>query len=391
MAQGACVRGQWLNVLLNLTNLVKGGALQVAVSFLANAVRDPDVVWAMALSGSVVDELGSLVMPADTVQCETFARSPASSRSGRRRLGRFARDVDPDAVFSLFGPAYVDFSCPHLMGFANAWVTHPTALAYSVLPRLARVRARLGREYRIRWAQRADAWVTETDYARTQMAASLEVEPARISVVKNSCGDHYLRYRSRVVSPPPAGAPLRILVLSAYYPHKNLEIIPWVARALEDKLRGRPFEFVLTIPSDSAPYRALKHKALRLGVTDRLASVGSVSVEAGPALYERCHMTFMPTLLETSSAVFPESMAMGLPIVTTDLPFNRDVCRDAAEYFVAMDPKAAAGAILRVLEDPRRWGGLVGSGKEVLKTLPTQEEKYEGYKVALQNLMAQYG
>jgi glycosyltransferase involved in cell wall biosynthesis len=377
-----------LKVLLNLTNLVKGGALQVAVSFVANAVRDRDIVWVMALSESVLGELGPIVSPSEAVQCEAFSRSPASSWRARIRLRQLVQDIEPNAVFSLFGPAYVDFSHPHLMGFANAWVTHPTALAYAVLPPVRRIKARLGRAYRISWAKRADAWVTESEYARSQIATCFGVEQSRISVVKNSCSDHFHRHRRRVVAPPPAPLPLRILVLSAYYPHKNLEIIPRVARELESQLHGRPFEFVLTIATDSAHYQALKQEAGRLGVTDRLTSVGPVSVEAAPALYEHCHMTFMPTLLETSSAVFPESMAMGLPIVTTDLPFNRDACRDAAAYFDAMDPKAAAGAILHLLEDRMEWSGLVRSGKVILETLPTQRQRYEGYKTAMQQLVA---
>jgi glycosyltransferase involved in cell wall biosynthesis len=76
-------------------------------------------------------------------------------------------------------------------------------------------------------------------------------------------------------------------------------------------------------------------------------------------------------------------MAMGLPIVTTDLGFAREVCSDAALYFEPMNARDAACAITQLCQNPHLWQSLVAEGKNILHALPTQERKYEMYKSCL--------
>ncbi len=377
-----------MHVMVNATNLVKGGALQVAVGFLSNALADKSVSWTLAVSAPVLKELRHAGIALTDVRVGIFARSPAGSPHARALLRRMAVKTPCDAIFTPFGPAYVRFPHPHLMGFANPWVTHPSPMAYATLSTRQQLVARLGRIYRTRWARRADAWVTETAYSRDQLAIRLGVDANRIAVVRNSCGTHYSGNNHGQAGAPDPDKTLRLLVFSAYYPHKNLEIIPAVAHALSLSLSGRPFEFVLTIPADSSAFIQLKAAASRLGVEKHITTVGPVQVKDGPALYRTCHMSFMPTVLETSSAVFPESMAMGLPIVTTDLPFNRDVCLAAASYFPPLNAQAAADAIAELVASESRWKTQISEGMKVLATLPTQQEKCMAYIAAIRKLVA---
>jgi glycosyltransferase involved in cell wall biosynthesis len=59
-----------------------------------------------------------------------------------------------------------------------------------------------------------------------------------------------------------------------------------------------------------------------------------------------------------------EAMAAGTPIVVSDIPIFREVGADAAGYFPADDPDAAAAAI-RALEDPAVWRARSARGREV--------------------------
>ena len=114
----------------------------------------------------------------------------------------------------------------------------------------------------------------------------------------------------------------RLLVFTSYKPHKNLEIIPHVAAccALGAPSRVR---FVFTLP-DGPPWRRLKAKAEALGVGEMMLNVGPVPAFAGPSLYAGCDALFMPTVLETFTANYPEAMAMDRPIITSDLDFAHD-------------------------------------------------------------------
>jgi glycosyltransferase involved in cell wall biosynthesis len=79
-------------------------------------------------------------------------------------------------------------------------------------------------------------------------------------------------------------------------------------------------------------------------------------------------------------------MAMGLPIVTSDLEFAREICHNAALYFPASDPSGAAECILRLVADRQLWDSLVDQAKRVLSQLPTPREKYNRYVELLQQL-----
>jgi glycosyltransferase involved in cell wall biosynthesis len=109
-------------------------------------------------------------------------------------------------------------------------------------------------------------------------------------------------------------------------------------------------------------------------------------VADGPDLYKSADICLLPTLLETFSATYPEAMAMGLPIVTTDLGFAHDVCDDAALYFRPQDAQAAADCILRLVDDPQLWTQQIARGKEILKRYPTPQERYDQYIALLHSL-----
>jgi glycosyltransferase involved in cell wall biosynthesis len=193
-------------------------------------------------------------------------------------------------------------------------------------------------------------------------------------------------HREDIAEIPSIHEPVRVLCLSAYYRHKNLEIIPAVAKELQKLLPGRQVKFVLTLPVDSNGLKKIRSMAAAFGVDDGIVNVGPVPVSRGPEIYRTCHMLFLPSVLETFSANYPEAMAMGMPIVTTDLSFAREVCGDAASYFEPMNARDAAHKIGEVCEDERIWKSLVAEGKHILRTLPTQKMKYELYRNCIYEL-----
>ena len=96
-----------------------------------------------------------------------------------------------------------------------------------------------------------------------------------------------------------------------------------------------------------------------------------------PNLYEQADIMFMPTLLECFTATYPEAMRMEVPIVTTDLEFARGLCCDAACYYSAVDPAAAAEAIYKVATDEAYRLRLTTNGKKQLKKFDNYEQRAE--------------
>jgi glycosyltransferase involved in cell wall biosynthesis len=105
--------------------------------------------------------------------------------------------------------------------------------------------------------------------------------------------------------------------------------------------------------------------------------LGKVPVTDTPDLYARSHLSFLPSLLEVFSAVYPESLCTGVPLVTTDLRFSRDVCRDAAVYFEPTNAKSAAAKIVSLVEDEQKWRTISRRGRELFSQLPNALQKWE--------------
>jgi glycosyltransferase involved in cell wall biosynthesis len=227
----------------------------------------------------------------------------------------------------------------------------------------------------------------QTETSRRGLHRRARIPLEMCYVVSNTCGDHY-RAASEIRPFPQAKQTIRFLVFTAPYKHKNLGIVPRVAAELKDLNPRLNFEFVLTLPSEGPVWKQLQSAAARLNVADRLTNVGPVAVADGPALYRSCHVCFLPTVLETFSATYVESMAMGLPIVTSDLDFARDTCGDAALYFHPRRPREAAQQLLQLLESRESWQRLTDEGRRVLARLPTAHERFTLFCEVFQRVLA---
>ena len=354
--------------------------MQACAAFVetALAARDDDIRWHFFLSPAVAQQLRSLgLAPNETAR--VFSVSPARSVTAREELARAVDSVGADAVFTLFGPSYVKFRQPHLCGVADGWVTHASDIAYRCLPSWRRrVLMRALCLYKSYWLRRADRWVVEAECARRGLALRWRISPDQIRVVPNNCGTQYVRYSEKSREAAYDGL-VRVLTVSAYYPIKNLEIILPVAELMRRRSPGR-FKFVLTLSQADPEAAAFLAKVRRRGLEGMIENVGPVSIAEGPALYESCQVCLLPSLLETFSANYPEAMVMRRPMVTSNLPFARDVCGLSAMYVDPHSAESVAAAISLVADSAEVRGQLLAAAHTVWKSLPSQVHRYRMYR-----------
>jgi len=364
-------------VLVNTSTLMQGGGLQVAAAFIVHAARDPDAEhWQYLISAGVAREIAGFGIDPQGPPFHVFDSSPARDAEQRKRVLQIEADMQPDLVFTLFGPAYVRFKSRHLCGVADPWVTHSNMIAFKALGLSLETLKKLGLMFwKAVWWKTADYWWTEAPIAKDGLISRLRCRPERIFVVPNTTGP---QFDNRNFQPRfPGNGSLQILCLSAYYEHKNLELIPDVALEISRMRPELKFQFTVTLPEDWPEVKAIMARAEQLGVKDRIRNLGKVAVTETPDLYEKSHLIFLPSLLEVFSAVYPESLCTGVPLVTTDLRFARDVCKEAAVYFEPTNARSAATQIVRLAEDEKAWRAISERGREVYKELPDAAAKWE--------------
>ena len=354
-----------------------GGAVQISSSLLAELRRAGGDHRYLAVLSPQLDDLTDRSQFDERFEFTVLeprptALGPALVRA-RRIIGRVEQSFAPHAVFSVFGPAMWRPGAPHLVGFANGLFLFDRSRFIrdtELSDPLSALRYRIRRSLMMHQVGReADAWWVETDYARNALATEIGVDPNRIRVISNTYAAQFEQAEFAAPAEPGEGQPFRFAYLAARYPHKNFGLIRQVLPLLAE--RGLDVEFLLTL----SPAEVEAELGTDPLVAQHVVALGSIPPDEVPDVYRRVHATFVPSLLEIFTGAYPESMRASRPLLTSDLPFARDLCGDAAAYFDPWDAEAAADAIERFVADRDRRLALVAAGRERLERFDTPADR----------------
>jgi len=163
---------------------------------------------------------------------------------------------------------------------------------------------------------------------------------------------------------------LRLLFVSHYNYYRNFETLFRALPIIGERLKGKgKVKLFLTCQLSSGEnpgsYRAESAASLvsRLGSHGSVVELGAVPYRSLHHLYRACHIYVTPAYAESFAHPLIEAMSSGLPIVASDLPVHREICRDAAIYFPRFSPEALAGHVLRIQESPEMARELSANGR----------------------------
>ena len=224
--------------------------------------------------------------------------------------------------------------------------------------------SRAERLYR-RWAyegaaRAATVTVTSSEYTRSRLIESADVDPERIEVVYLGIDHERFNIDASGDEEHLAGMDLpgRFLVYPAnLWPHKNhTRLVEALARAEDPELC-----LALTGQTYGRLEPLLKH-ASRAGVADRVRHLGFVQHATLPGIYRRAKAMIFPSLYEGFGAPPLEAMACGCPVAASMAGSLREVCADAVIGFDARSVEEMAQAIDRITADAGVRARLRSSG-----------------------------
>jgi hypothetical protein len=356
-------------LILNLSNNLGGGGLQVALSVLEECKKINGHFYHVFLGESAERQVYIHTFPDNFM----FYKIPyIKIWQLYKYLRPLEKKIKPDYVFTVFGPSYWKPRAYHVMGFARVYDIYRDFEFIKNKPILFKIKLFIKgilRAYLFKYY--ADHLVVETEDARQRLVKRLHI--SAISVVSNTCSSVYYNYMNFPDKlPKRKNKEIRLITISAYYPHKNLESIPKVLAELEKK-DIIAINFVLTIKNDDYVRIIPEHWR------NRIYNIGPVSVAECPSLYQECDILYLPTLLEIFSVSYIEAMVMGKPILTSGLSFARDICGDAALYFDPFNTHDIIETIEKVAFDKNVYQEYVNKGKERCKLFPTAAQRAEQY------------
>jgi len=383
-----------MRILLNASTLRSGGGVQVASGFISNALRSETHDWLFVVSSAVLDNLPSEAVDDERIRVvDMHPRRPLAARKTRVQLDNLAHVFTPDLTFTILGPPYWSPRSTHVCGFAVPWVVFGGGAAWATVPVAMRPLVYANNLYRRSKLSRSWYYWMESEAGTTRLASKLRIDPGRTYVIPNC--PHPVFLEQRWVGSPDGNslncrgtrAVFTVLCLSAYYPHKNLELVPEVAAQLVK--RGRDgFVFQLTLPPEGRGWLGIARKAERLGVTDKVVNLGPQRIQDCPGLYAEADAAFLPTLLEVFSATYVESIIMRKPLVTTAIPPAREVCGPAALFFAPFDAAGASGHLVRLMTDQAFYQARVAACEAAAPSVISAEQKYRMTLAMLEDVHA---
>lgn len=361
-----------MKIIINTAHQRFGGAIQVALSFIYECRNFPEHEYHVWVGPGVRKSLIKTDFPSNFFFYD-FDFGPINFQTIKmiqKTLAPIEEAIMPDVIIATSGPSYFKSKTPQVIGFNLGLYLYHESPFITSLPFNKRIKRWLKMKTHFYYFKRdAVAFFTQTEDVNHRVRKALKTQ--NVHTVTNTYNGFFLEKREFApLLPLQKDKEFRFLTVSAYYPHKNLELISAISEILE--ARGIDYiRFVLTLKQEDFQQYIKPHPFI--------INVGPVKPEACPSLYQECDGMFLPTLAECFSASYPEAMVMEKPIITTDLGFARSICGEAALYFQPKNVEDAVFKILELVGNQALKNELVVKGKKQLEQFDNAMERARKY------------
>lgn len=369
-----------MKLIIDNSNLFAGGGLQVAASFLRDLKK-------MNLSDEfhIIQSLNAIKVIENEQFPDNFTfynlgKPEEKSKSKRiRSVKKIESIVNPDCIFTLFGPSYHKSKYPKLVGFAIPYIIYQNSPFFKKISVKENIYYKLLSILKVySFKKYSDALIFETENARKTFVEKTNYNKDTYTV-GNTLNEIFFEPNEwRDYDNLPTSS-FKILFLTANYPHKNMDVIPEVIKILKHKYKFNDFKFLITLQSEELNFPEYCEEYIEY--------LGKVDLKKIPSLYNQSQMVFIPTLLEVFSATYLEAMLMKKPIIASDLEFSRDICGESAYFCEPVNAESYADAIFRLANDENLRNSLVSKGTENLKRFGSSMERTVSYLNIIKTLI----
>ncbi len=351
-----------MKVIVNALSAKTGGIITYTKNLMRSlSERNVDVIFALSQDFPLELDIPVIKLSAD--------RMPPVRRAiwEQTMWRRIVAKHKPDVLFSSANFGLLGSPVPQVLLVREGGLFDPFYLAnvapslnaWAIFQRIAR------RKLIIASARSSRVVLTPTETMKNLLLSWAEDLGGRVQ--KNQYGTI-----SNLFSPSPGLRPwkedgvLKLLYVSAYYPHKQPGLISEAVAQLNEQ--GVPCHLTLTMDLERIEKTPggdqdlfLLTKGIERG---QVTMMGSVPYRGLPQIYKSHDLFVFPSLSETFGHPLAEAMSIGIPIVASDTPVHREVCKEAALYFPPLLPSGLAREVRRLDEDAALRNALMKNGRE---------------------------
>lgn len=360
-----------MRILINCSNLRRGGTIQVAHSFLNEIKFSIDNQYIVVCSSSLYRQLRHKEFSNKfTFYNYDIKANPLNSLTGKNTfLSSLVKKHSVESVFTVFGPGYWRPKVFHISGYAKPQYVYKDSPFFEEISLKERIKLKIKEFFHMQdFKKNCNVIITENEDVSFRLRTVFRKKIFTVTNYYNQVFDKRIEKKSFGFS---ENDEIRLLTVAANYPHKNLKIIPPLIDYLIKAYPGVNFNFMLTIDKHELEVSEKAKKHIKF--------LGSIDIDDCPGLYQNCDFMFLPTLLECFSASYCEAMKMKKPILTSDLNFAKGICKNAAYYFEPLSVKSIGEAIHNLWIDKEKQKELIELGSERLHSFDDSKTRAEKY------------
>lgn len=278
---------------------------------------------------------------------------------------RIVRDSGANVLYSSANYGLINPPVPQILMIQGEISFNPY-YQEAVIPRLSWVE-RLGfalRRRLVRWSMRHSDIVLFPSETAMKSVVGNDPELAAKSRVNYLCAEDRLRNLENARTWREDGV-LKTLYISVYYPHKDpLTLVRGIRKLRESGMNAKAR--ITMKDEDFSPWSSgpRELKKMRAPENSDFVTLDHVPHKDIDTELKQHDVLVSTSLAETFGFPLVESMAAGVPVVATDVPIHREICGDAALYFMPGDSDDLAKKLTKLDSDPELRNTLIERGRK---------------------------
>lgn len=284
-------------------------------------------------------------------------------------LPKKVRSIKPDVILALGNIGMRDHSIPHAVLVQDAHYVYPRC-HYGRMTAVQHLRYFVQRR-QVRHCLRKSSILycqTATMLRRIEETFGIHGRAEILSKGISAAVTEGLNNTDTPQEFKPFEERFRLICLTRYNPHKNLEAIVGMFICAREALQD-VVVFITIAAAQHPNAKRLLDKIRQYGLSGHIVNLGPIEQRRIPAYFKNCHALLFPTLIESFSATYLEAMQLDLPILTSDLDFAREICGPAALYFDPWYTQSMLEAVVRIRNDADLRNRLAQAGRDRLKAV----------------------
>ncbi len=188
----------------------------------------------------------------------------------------------------------------------------------------------------------SDYFLAQTNTAKNRLIKLYGLDSDKIFIAPNAVSVDNLQkeivYDKNIEQATNNDKSYKCLCLSVYYSHKNIESLIEVAELI--KKQNLDIKIYITLDeSENLQAKKIINLISERQIQDILINLGRIPMENIGYLYSRIEALLLPTILESFSGTYIESMFFKKKIITSDMDFAREVCHYNSWFFDPFNPE----------------------------------------------------